>query len=72
MQRMELDLVSQGNKHFTYRFSRCKFNPWFGKIPWRRAWQLTPVFLPGESHGERTLEGCSPWDHKQLDTTEAT
>ena len=33
------------------------FNPWVGKIPWRRAWQLTPVFLPGESHGQRSLEG---------------
>ena len=32
-----------------------RFNPWVGKIPWRRAWQLTPVFLPGESHGQRTL-----------------
>ena len=36
---------------------RCGFNPWVGKIPWRRAWQLTPVFLPGESHGQRSLEG---------------
>jgi len=37
------------------------------RIPWRRAWQLTPVFLPGESHGQRSLVGC-----KELDTTEAT
>ena len=39
---------------------RCKrhgFNPWVGKIPWRRAWQPTPVFLPGESHGQRSLAG---------------
>ena len=35
---------------------RCKFNPWVGKIPWRREWQPTPVFLPGESHGQRSLE----------------
>ena len=34
------------------------------KIPWRRKWQLTPVFLPGESHGQRSLAGCSPWGHK--------
>ena len=34
------------------------------KIPWRRAWQPTPVFLPGESHGQRRLVGYSPWDHK--------
>ena len=39
---------------------RCKrqgFDPWFGKIPWRRAWQLTPGFLPGESHAQRSLVG---------------
>ena len=36
---------------------RCGFNPWVGKIPWRRAWQPTPVFLPGESHGQRSLVG---------------
>ena len=40
---------------------RCRFDPWVGKIPWRRAWQHTPVFLPGESHGQRSLEGSSPW-----------
>ena len=43
-----------------------------GKIPWRRKWQLTPVFLPGESHGQRSLVGYSPWGHKESDTTEAT
>ena len=36
------------------------FDPWVGKIPWRRAWQPTSVFLPGESHGQRGLEGYSP------------
>ena len=35
---------------------RGDFNPWVGKIPWRRAWQPTPVFLPGESHGQRCLK----------------
>ena len=40
---------------------RCGFNPWVGKIPGRRAWQPTPVFLPGESHGQRSLAGYSPW-----------
>ena len=39
---------------------RQGFNPWVGKIPWRRKWQPTAVFLPGESHGQRSLEGCSP------------
>ena len=35
----------------------CGLNPWVGKIPWRSAWQPTPVFLPGESHGQRKLAG---------------
>ena len=39
---------------------RHGFNPWVGKIPWRRKWQPTPVFLPGESHGQRSLAGYSP------------
>ena len=39
---------------------RCSFSDWVGKIPWRRAWQPTPVFLPGESHGQRSLAGDSP------------
>ena len=39
------------------RLKRCRFNPWIRKIPWRRTWQPTPVFLPGESHGQRSLEG---------------
>ena len=46
------------------------FDPWGGKIPWRRAWQPTPVFLPGESHGQRSLEGYGPWGCKELDITE--
>ena len=44
--------------------------PWLGKIPWRRKWQPTPVFLPGESHGWRTLVGYSPQGHKESDMTE--
>ena len=43
---------------------------WVGKIPWRRKWQSTPVLLPGRSHGQRNLEGYSPWGHKELTTTE--
>ena len=39
------------------------FDPWIGKILWRR-WQSTPVFLPGKSHGQRSLEGYSPWSQK--------
>ena len=45
-------------------------DPWVGKIPWRRAWQPTPVFLPEESHGQKSLVGYSPWGHKESDTTE--
>ena len=47
---------------------RHRFDPWIRKIPWRRKWQSTPVFLPGESHGQRGLVG--PWGLKELDTTE--
>ena len=36
------------------QWRRCEFHPWVGKIPWRRAWQPTPVFLPGESHAQRS------------------
>ena len=46
--------------------------PGVGKIPWRRAWGPTPVFLPGESHGQRSLAGCSPWGRKESDTAETT
>ena len=42
----------------------------WGSIPWRRKWQPTPVFLPGKSHGQRNLEGCSPWGHKKWDMIE--
>ena len=52
------------------RRKRCGFSPWVGKIPWRRKWQPTPVFLPEESHGERSLVGYRPWGHKGSDTTE--
>ena len=55
----------QGRRH-----KRCGFDPWLWKIPWRRAWQPTPVFLPGESCGQRSLAGYSPWITKELDTTE--
>ena len=46
------------------------FNPRVRKIPLRREWLSTPVFLPGESYRQRSLVGYSPWDHKELDTTE--
>ena len=54
------------------RHRRCGFSACVGKIPWRRAWQPTPVFLPGESHGQRSLAGYSPWGHKESDRTDVT
>ena len=43
-----------------------RFDPWLGKIAWRRAWQPMPVFLPTESHGQRSLVGYHPWGHKRV------
>ena len=54
------------------RHKRHRFDPWVGKIPWRRAQQPTPVFFPGESHGKRSLVGYSPSCYKESDTTEVT
>ena len=48
---------------------RSGFDPWVGKIPWRRKWQCTPVLLPGKSHRQRSLVGYSPWGHKESHTT---
>ena len=52
------------------RHKTCGFDPWVGKTFWRRKRHPTPVFLPGESHGQRSLVGYSPWRHRELDTTE--
>ena len=46
------------------------FDPWVGKNPWSQKWQPTSVFLPGESHGQKSLVGYSPWGLKESDTTE--
>ena len=54
------------------RCKRHRFNPWVGKIPWRRAQHPTPVFLPGESHGQRSLAGYSPKGCTESDTAEVT
>ena len=69
------DLASPGGARGTEPTCQCRrrrrrgFDPWIGKIPWRRAWQPTPVFLPGESHGQRSLAGYSPQGSKESDTT---
>ena len=52
------------------RRKRQECDPWVGKTPWRRAWQPTPVFLLGNSHGQRTLVGYNPWGHEELDSIE--
>ena len=51
------------------RHKRHRFDPWVGKIPWRRKWHPTSVFLPGKSHGQRSLEVYSLWGHRESDTT---
>ena len=52
------------------RYRRCRFDPWVGKIPWKRKWQPTLVFLPGESHGQRSLVGFGTLGRKKLGTTD--
>ena len=49
---------------------RPGFDPMVLKIPWRRKWQPTPVFLLGKFHGQRSLVGYNPWGHKESDTTD--
>ena len=51
---------------------RHGFIPWVGEIPWRRVWQPPPVSLLGESHGQRSLVGYSPWSCKESDMTAGT
>ena len=53
------------------RHRRLRFDLWIGKIPWRTAWQLTPVFLPGESRGQKSLADYSPQGRTESDMTEA-
>ena len=47
---------------------RPRFYPWVPKIPWRRKWQPTPVFLPRKCRGQRSLAGCSPWGRRESDS----
>ena len=66
------DVSGKGSTCQRRRHKRLGFSPWVGKIPWRRAWQPTPVFLPGESHRQRSLVGPQPTGHKESDTTGET
>ena len=53
-------------KESTCQCRRCRFNSWLREIPWRRKWQPTPLFLPGKSHGQRSLVVYSPWGCKRV------
>ena len=64
-----LSLVAQTVKCLS-TMQETRFEPWVGKIPWRRKWQPIPVLLPGKSHGQRSLVGYSLWGCKESDTTE--
>ena len=61
--------VAQRLKHLP-GMRETGFDPWVGKIPWRRKWQPTPGLLPGKFHGLRSQVGYSPWGRKESDTTE--
>ena len=58
-----------GSARICLQCRRLRFDPWVRKIPWRRKWKPSPVFLPGQSHGQRSLVGYNPWGHKELDRT---
>ena len=62
-------LVAQMVKNLPL-MQETQVDSWVRKIPWRKKWQSTPVFLPGESHRHRSLAGYSSWGHKELDMTE--
>ena len=63
-------MVKKTNKKICLQCRKPGFDPWVRKISWRREWQPTPVFLPGEFLRQRSLIGYSPWDCKESDTTE--
>ena len=79
--KISMDLTEAGfPRWFSGKGSACqgkickrqRFNPSVGKIPWRRKWQCTPLFLSGKFHGHRSLMDYSPWGGKESDTTEHT
>ena len=55
-------------KNPLYQCKGCESDPWVRKILWRKKWQPTQVFLPGEFHGQKSLVGYSPWGRRELDT----
>ena len=64
------EATCQSRRH--KRWKRSTFDPWVGKISWRRKWQPTLIFLPGKLHGQRSLVGYSPWGCKESKRTEPT
>ena len=70
--RGKMTLRDIESRSSTSQCGKCGLDLWVRKTPWRRKWQPTPVLLPGKSHGQRSLEGCSPWSHKESGMTEAT
>ena len=59
-------VVKKKKKKSTCQCRRGGFSPWVRKIPWRRKWQPTPVFWIGQSNGQGSLAGYSPWGHKRV------
>ena len=64
----QVALVVKNSPANAGKLERYRFSPWVGKIPWKRAQQPTPIFFPGESHGQRNLTGYSPCGLKELDS----
>ena len=67
--KRHVDIVYSRGKESTCQHRRCRrvwFNPWVGKISWRRKWQPTLVFLPGKFYGQRSLVSYSPWGCKRV------
>ena len=62
---------TSGKESAHRKYKRCRFNPWVGKIPWKSIWQPTPLFLPGESHVQKSMEGYSPQGRKDSGMTKA-
>ena len=63
-------LPVSGDKQSACHSKRPRFDPSVRKVPWGREWLPIPVYLPGESHGQRNLESYNPWVHEESDTTE--
>ena len=75
MDSIEMAKSLPGLGNFQFQFLSLvaqQLDPRVGKIPWRRKWQPTAIFLPEKFHGQMSLESCNPWSCKESDTTEAT